>query len=394
MSYVGALLCLLAAMVLAPALLLLVQVIVAWPAGKRGAVGTAASPRTAVLIPAHNEALMIAGTVRALTEHLSTTDRLLVVADNCTDETARIARGAGAEVIERRDPDRRGKIYAINFGVRYLEQSPPDVVLIVDADCRFHDGAIKPLVTACGSTRRPVQAVYLMQAPADSSLAIRIAEFAWLFKNRIRAIALDRLGLPCHLTGSGMAFPWDCIRHLRLNGDYVAEDYKLGLDVADAGTPASLCADAVIVSFFPANTEGQVVQRIRWEHGHLALIASLVPRRLVSALWKGDFRQVALLVDMSVPPLSLLVVTAMMVTAAALIYYVLTGAALPLMLIATALAVLAAVVLMAWGRFARNIIPLHELVYAPVYALKKIPLYFRFVVNRQVEWIRSRRDGE
>ena len=73
-------------------------------------------------------------------------DRLLVVADNCTDHTAAVARAAGAEVLERRDAERRGKGYALAAGVDTLRAGPPDVVVIVDADCRPAAGAIDRLV--------------------------------------------------------------------------------------------------------------------------------------------------------------------------------------------------------------------------------------------------------
>lgn len=63
-----------------------------------------------------------------------------MVADNCTDDTARLASAAGAEVIERHDALLRGKGYALDFGVRHLAQQPPDVVIVVDADCQVAEG--------------------------------------------------------------------------------------------------------------------------------------------------------------------------------------------------------------------------------------------------------------
>src|SRR5215831_6708425 len=93
--------------------------------------------RTAVLIPAHNEGAGILPTIRDVQAQLGPHDRILVVADNCTDDTAAIVQGAGVEVIVRADPARRGKGYALEFGVRHLSLNPPDVVVIMDADCRL-----------------------------------------------------------------------------------------------------------------------------------------------------------------------------------------------------------------------------------------------------------------
>ena len=75
-------------------------------------------------------------------------DRLLVVADNCTDDTAAVAAAAGAEVIARNDPEKIGKGYALEWGLQHLSADPPDIVIVIDADCRLSDNAIENLSTA------------------------------------------------------------------------------------------------------------------------------------------------------------------------------------------------------------------------------------------------------
>lgn len=88
-------------------------------------------PSTCILIPAHNEASIILDTLERLRPLLSNDIRLLVVADNCSDETARLVRQAGQPVIERLDPDKRGKGYALAFGREHLRSSPPDCVIVL-----------------------------------------------------------------------------------------------------------------------------------------------------------------------------------------------------------------------------------------------------------------------
>ncbi len=75
-------------------------------------------PSLAVLVPAHNEGASILPTVNDILAQLGPSDRLLVVADNCSDDTADVARKAGAEVIERRDDANRGKGHALDYGIR------------------------------------------------------------------------------------------------------------------------------------------------------------------------------------------------------------------------------------------------------------------------------------
>src|SRR6185436_17440011 len=103
-------------------------------------------PRAAVLIPAHDEELGIAATVTGLRAQLAPGDRLIVIADNCSDGTAAAARAAGAEVIERQDTSRRGKGFAIVFAVDHLAATtPPEAVIIVDADCRISPSGLEIL---------------------------------------------------------------------------------------------------------------------------------------------------------------------------------------------------------------------------------------------------------
>src|SRR5262245_33473073 len=101
--------------------------------------------RVAVLVPAHNESAGLLPTLTDVQSQLRSGDRLLVVADNCTDDTAAVAAAGNAEVTERHDPDLCGKGYALQWGIRHLGFDPPEIVIIVDADCRLVDGTVDEL---------------------------------------------------------------------------------------------------------------------------------------------------------------------------------------------------------------------------------------------------------
>lgn len=188
-------------------------------------------PRVAVLMPAHNEAEVIERTLASLMPRLQPGDRVLVVADNCSDHTADLARAAGAEVVERQHATLKGKGYALDHGVQHLRQAPPDVMVIVDADCLVVDDAIAQVASLAHRSGRPVQALYLMLPPADSSVKQRIAAWAWRLKNWARPRAWHRLGLPCQLMGTGMAFPWPMAVRMDLANGHLVEDMKLGVDL-------------------------------------------------------------------------------------------------------------------------------------------------------------------
>src|ERR1700733_13845514 len=91
--------------------------------------------RCAVLVPAHNESAGLLPTLTDISAQLRAADRLLVIADNCTDDTASVAAMAGAVVVVRNEPDRKGKGYALACGLCHLREDPPDTVIVVDADC-------------------------------------------------------------------------------------------------------------------------------------------------------------------------------------------------------------------------------------------------------------------
>jgi len=113
---------------------------------------------------------MIADSLASIVPQLAAGDQLLVVADNCTDDTAVIAAAAGAKVIERKDQERHGKGYALDFGTRWFEHKPPEVLIVIDADCKVSAGTIDRLAATCGHTGRPVQALYLMRTPVGAGV--------------------------------------------------------------------------------------------------------------------------------------------------------------------------------------------------------------------------------
>ncbi len=381
-----------ALLILLPVLVLFIQVLLGCLPARPLPMATGKRARVAVLVPAHDEASVIAATLASITPQLAAGDRLLVVADNCSDDTATLARQAGAQVVERQDDRLRGKGYALDFGVRHLADDPPQVLIIIDADCLADAGAIERLTRCCSETARPVQALYLMHAPAGAGLKVQIAEFAWRVKNLVRPRGWAWLGLPCQMMGSGMALQWRDLALIDLAHGHLVEDLKMGLDLCRNGKPPLFCPQAQVYSQFPSSDEGLAIQRTRWEHGHLGVLLADAPRLLLSALTRRNGRLLAMAMDLLVPPLALLVLTLMALLGITWLAYALLGMLLPALLATLAMVLLGSAVLLAWLRFCREQMPFSVLLYAPCYAAKKIPLYLGFLVRRQVEWVRSKRD--
>ncbi|MCE7764735.1 glycosyltransferase [Pseudomonas putida] len=394
MTVLSWLLGLLAVIALVPVSVFFLQMLLACLPPRSRPLGISVRPRVAVLVPAHDEAAIIRATLASITPQLLAGDRLLVVADNCTDETARLAREAGAEVVERFDTVLRGKGYALDFGVRHLAQQPPEVVIVVDADCQVGEGAIDCLARRYHQAQRPVQALYLMRAPAGSGLKVQVAEFAWRVKNLVRPRGWARLGLPCQLMGAGMAFGWHDLALINLANGHLVEDVKLGLDLCQQGKPPVFCPEALVTSQFPASQQGMNSQRTRWEHGHLGLMLADAPKRALAAIKGRNGNLLAMTLDLLVPPLALLVLALLGLNLVTWLVYLLSGPATPAWIALAALAMLGLAVVLAWARFCRELIPFSVLLYAPFYAARKIPLYLGFLIKRQVEWVRSKRDDD
>ncbi len=393
MIFVQSLFIILLILLAIPATIFMVQVLVSLLPYFDKPLPKTARPSIAVLMPAHNEQLGIGATLESLRAQLVEGDRIIVIADNCEDNTAAIARSYGAIAIERTDTVNRGKSYALDYGMRYLEQNePPETVIIVDADCLIQPDSLNRLASLAVLKSRPVQALYLMYSPPNSSLKTKIAEFAWAVKNWARALGYHHLGLPCQLMGTGMAFPWALIQKANIASGHIVEDLKLGLELADQRHPPLFCPEAVVSSVFPINAEGAKSQRTRWEHGHLGMIATEGPVLLLRSLAKLNIGMLALVLDMCVPPLALLTLLVLSLALAGLILVSVTHALLPGLLAMLLLLALGVTVLLAWVKFGRSILTLASLGYAPIYMLAKIPLYLKFLVRRQVEWVRSKRD--
>jgi cellulose synthase/poly-beta-1,6-N-acetylglucosamine synthase-like glycosyltransferase len=94
-----------ALLILLPVLVLFVQVLLGCLPARPLPMATGKRARVAVLVPAHDEASVIRATLASITPQLAAGDRLLVVADNCSDDTATLARQAGAQVVERQMTD-------------------------------------------------------------------------------------------------------------------------------------------------------------------------------------------------------------------------------------------------------------------------------------------------
>jgi len=353
---------------------------------------TETSHRVVVIVPAHNESTGILPTIQDIKPQLKSYDRLIVVADNCSDDTGSVAAAAGAEVISRHDPTKIGKGYALAWAIDHLRQSPPDFVVFIDADCRIQSDFIKRLMGISDKLGAPFQARYLMKTAANSPINHSFAEFAWVIRNWARPLGLRNLGRPVQLMGTGMIFPWNIINTAPLASGHLVEDLKLGLDLAALGTAAHFFPSVVCTSEFPVSVEGTDSQRQRWVGGHVAMIVQTLPHYLLLAMTTANFDLLVLALDLAVPPLSML---GFLITASFVLTLLawLVGFSVVALLIATGNGLaFALAVILAWLAFGRDILPGRRLLSIGSLIVQKLRLSGRLLSGKMSSrWIRTDR---
>lgn len=238
-----------------------------------------ADVRFVVLVPAHDEAADIEAAVHATLALDYPSDRftVVVVADNCTDSTAAIARRAGAEVLERVEPDRRGKGQALAWALERVLAGPGvDAVAVVDADCRPSANLLGAFAAHLHAGASAVQADYVVANAAHSSAAaLRYAGFALM--NTLRPLGRSRLGLSAGLYGTGMAFTREQLERVPWTAYSLTEDREYHLRLVAAGERVRFVPEASVASPMPISASTAESQLQRWESGRLRLLVSALP---------------------------------------------------------------------------------------------------------------------
>jgi cellulose synthase/poly-beta-1,6-N-acetylglucosamine synthase-like glycosyltransferase len=352
----------------------------------------ASNSRIAVIVPAHNESTGVVPTIEDIKPQLGIGDRLIVVADNCSDDTAAVARASQADVIERNDLTQIGKGYALGWAINHLEIDPPDFVVFIDADCRIEPDMIGRLKQVCSELQRPVQACFLMKTADDSPIDHSLAEFAWILKNWVRPLGLRYLNCPVQLMGTGMIFPWEVIRSAPLASGDLVEDLKLGLDLAAAGKAPYFFPFVIGSSLFPISEKGTDSQRKRWVQGHLHTIITTLPRLLFLSISRRNLDLLVMTLDLAVPPLSLLGLLIVAMFALSCVGWLVGLSSAVVVISAANLLFFALSILLAWSKFARHVLSAGALLSIGALVGTKVRLYVEVLLGRAAtQWIRTDR---
>jgi len=242
------------------------------------------SHRYIILIPAHDEELTISKAISSSQSLDYPADRfqIVVVADNCTDSTATVARAAGAIVLERSDLSLRGKGHALQWAFGQIQAMQYDAVIIQDADCRLSPTALKQFDEHLAKGERVLQAAYVVSNPDESAISYAAA-VGNLIENDFFYAPKSYLGLSVMLRGTGMVLHRTVLQKFPWNAHSIAEDTEYSIELARNRIPVRFLSDVVVYSDFPATKEQLQVQRVRWASGNLAFGKS----QAWSLIWDG-----------------------------------------------------------------------------------------------------------
>ena len=264
--------------------------------------------RLTVVVPAHNEEKGIAATVASLrsVSYPRNLWRLVVVADNCQDNTAVVAARAGAMVWCRQDELRQGKGYALTYAfARLLRENTCDAVVVVDADTSVSPNLLRALATRLEGGEKVLQGSYGVRNPHASwrtaLMTVALATF-----HDVRSLAREALGLSAGLRGNGMCFAIDVLREVPHRAFGLVEDVEYGIVLGRAGYRVAFVAEARVLGEMASGSRASASQRQRWEGGRWALARQHFVGLLCQGLKRRNAMLLDLAMDLALPPLGYL----------------------------------------------------------------------------------------
>lgn len=354
-------------------------------------------PRFAVLVPAHDEALLIGRLLRNLSELDYPQDRfdVHVVADNCSDGTAALARAGGAQVHERFDRSAQSKGHALRWLLGRLQASDQqpasagryDAYVVLDADSVVAPNFLRSMAARLGAGSQVVQAYYSVLNASESSVAaLRFAALAAV--HYLRPAGRSALGLSCGLKGNGMCFAASVLEQFSWSWFTLAEDVEFHLALVRAGVRVDFAPETSVLADMPVTLAQAASQNDRWEQGRLQMLRRHVPGLLADGIRRRSFLRLDAAIEQLIPPLSVPVALAALCLAAGMVL----RRPLPAVLAALGLGLQVLHLLAALAAVRAPASAYLALSYAPVYVLWKVGLYGRALLGRgQRPWVRTAR---
>ena len=229
------------------------------------------------IIPAHNEQAVVANLINSLKNQDYPKELLdiYVIADNCTDNTAEVAKNAGAIVYERFDESKKTKGYAMQWFLKQMieEDADYDAFCVFDADNVAMPDFIKNMNKKLCQGEEVVQGYRDIKNPTDSWVASGYALFYWTM-HRFYHLARYNIGLSPLLNGTGFMVKFDLVKPDGWQTHTLTEDIEFSLINISQGRKLGWATDAIVYDEQPIGFKQSWTQRMRWTVGHIQCFKS------------------------------------------------------------------------------------------------------------------------
>ncbi len=354
--------------------------------------------RFALVVPAHNEEQSIQKTVQNLLSlhYPQELYEVIVIADNCIDQTAKIARCLGATVYERTDPVRRSKGYALRWLFdRLLEANTGfDAFVVIDADSVAEENYLVVLNYHLDRGARAIQSSDIA-APQPSSWSSEITRLGLTLYNYVRPLGRTLFGGTAGIRGNGMCFTASTLKAIPWSTYSLNEDLEYGLILLLHGIKVVFAAEAKVLATMPAQAKHAQSQRARWEAGRFPVIKTYSGKLLWYALRNLSLCALDAWIDLLIPAFVNLFGAAALVFATHLLLLLIGWGVLSTYTLIWACALLAGLahvgVGLAVAHADRDLV--RAVSYIPRYAAWKMLLYLRIArQGTETGWVRTTRD--
>lgn len=353
-----------------------------------------------IMVPAHNESVGISATVQSLLaiDYPAELRRVVVIADNCSDDTAAKARAAGATVLERVNAEKRGKGYALAHAFEWsLVDGFADACCVVDADTLVSKNLLSAYAARLAMGATAMQAHYGVSNP-NASWRTRLMRIALAMFHQVRSTARERLGVSCGLRGNGMCFSSKLLKAVPHDAFSIVEDLEYGIRIGKQGHRVVWVGEADVLGEMVSGEAASRSQRSRWEHGRAEMAKLHGWPLLKESLSRKSGMLFDLAMDVLVPPLSRIALATVggLLASWALAFFLPSAAVLaPLSVFTICAACLGLYVTAGWLHSGTGLRGLLDLAMAPAYVAWKVALAVRGkATGKPQTWVRTTREGE
>jgi len=355
--------------------------------------------RFAIIIPAHNEELVISQTLKHLIniEYPYNLYDIIVIADNCTDKTAEISSSLGVIVMKRNNLELKGKGYALKWCFEYLMNNSGsyDAVVIIDADTIVSKNLLHVLNHYLNAGTDAIQCSDLVK-PQYNSWSSEITRIGLLLYNYVKPLGKKIIKCSAGLRGNGMCFTVNLLKKVPWQAFSQTEDLEYGINLLMYGVSVVFAPEATVNAIMPLDPKNAETQRARWEIGRFPLIKKYSGKLLKASIYKFSFKLFDAFIDLITPAfMNLFIVTSFALCIN--IILILTGITSEYIYIILWSAIFILQILYVIGGLytaKADKYTYKALLNVPKFAIWKLALYIKLAINGHSRfWIRTTRES-